>query len=273
MRGTAQSADGTHIYYERHDGPGKGPVLLFVHGVGGDLDAWQFVRQSLHEAGYSSLALDLRGHGYSDHPKGSRSYELLRLSEDIEAVRKAEGLEKFVLVGHSGGAVVALDFAERHQATLAGLVLIAGSVGRPRAAIHPLRLFLARIGLRLAALVSIGRADKWHSIYPLGKVHKEIEWRGLMRTLWHNTLRSYALMCLTLLAVDLRGALFAISIPTLLIAGENDGVYPAAMSRAMAEAIPRAKLVVLPRVNHVLPLNEPMPVAMTIRDFIASLPS
>lgn len=269
MRGkSARSADGTEIYYERYDGEAQKPVLLFIHGVGGDLDAWQFVREPLHAAGYSTVALDVRGHGYSGHPRGRSSYGLKNMREDIAAVLECEGVEKAILVGHSGGAIFALDFAGNHPERLVGLVLIAGSVGRPRAASHPLRLVLARAGLMLAAAFSFGRADSWHSLYPAGKQHKEIEWWGLLRTLWHNTVRSYALTCLTLLAVDLADSLSSIVVPTLLIAAENDGVYPAEASRAMQTEMPNAKLFVVPGANHVLPLNEPGAVTAAIKNFL-----
>src|SRR3989344_4228958 len=97
------SKDGTEIYYERYGNPGARPQLLLVHGIGGDLDAWQFVLPPLLAAGYGALALDLRGHGYSGHPRKADAYAMTRMIEDLAAVAQTAGAP-LVVVGHSGGA-------------------------------------------------------------------------------------------------------------------------------------------------------------------------
>ncbi|NTU79528.1 MAG: alpha/beta hydrolase [Chloroflexales bacterium] len=60
----------------------RGPhTIVLLHGAGGDHLGWQVQYPALHGAGYSTLALDLRGHGYSDRPRGADDYRLERFAE------------------------------------------------------------------------------------------------------------------------------------------------------------------------------------------------
>lgn len=267
QRKTTRSADGTEIYYETYGNPGAQPRLLFVHGIGGDLDAWQFVLQPLLSAGYSGVALDLRGHGYSGHPRKAAGYTTARMIEDVAAVAEAEG-GPFVVVGHSGGAVLVESFALAHPELVCGLVLIAGSYGPPHYMRHKALRALSNAGIAIGGIISPRAGKPWHSPYPPGKHHKEIEVRGLARTMYHNSLASYLYFSRELLRVDLGDSLARIQAPTLLVVGEEDGIYPVAISQAMHEKIPNSTLVIIPNANHVLPLNNAADVVDSMLKFL-----
>jgi pimeloyl-ACP methyl ester carboxylesterase len=72
---------------------------------------------------YRVLALDQRGHGDSDWDPEAR-YDAQSMTDDLEAVLDAVGIDRFVLVGFSMGGRVAMTFAGRHPERLAGLVII-----------------------------------------------------------------------------------------------------------------------------------------------------
>ena len=110
------SADGTEIAFER---TGSGPPLVLVHGAGLDHSFWDLsgVRSVLAEH-YTVYAIDRRGRGESGDADG---YDLEREIEDVAAV--VESIDRSVtLLGHSFGALIALDAADRID-TLQGLVL------------------------------------------------------------------------------------------------------------------------------------------------------
>jgi len=270
LRKKTLSADGTEIYYETYTRPGEKPRLLFVHGVGGDLDAWQFVREPLLEAGYSAVALDVRGSGYSGHPRSARSYTLERMNDDILSVINAEGLGPVDLVGHSGGAVVSLAFALAHPEKVGKLILIAPSYAPPRYGGSPLLRALYAPFIAFFSLISPPAPAPWHSPYPPGKHHQEVELYGLVRTMYHNSLASYLRISQMLMRVNFESQLAEVKMPTLLIAAENDGIYPLKVAKVMGEKIPNAKLVVVAGANHVLPLNQPAEVVEAIEAFIKS---
>lgn len=268
QRKTTRSKDSAEIYYETYTQLGEKPRLLFVHGVGGDLDAWQFVLGPLLAAGYSAAALDVRGSGYSGHPRNARSYTLERMNDDILSLIEAEGLGTVDLVGHSGGAVIALAFALAHPDKVARLILIAPSYAPPRYGGSPLLRALYAPFIALFSLISPPAPGAWHSPYPPGKHHKEVELYGLVRTMYHNSLASYLRISQMLIRVNFEPQLKDIRMPTLLIAAEKDGIYPLRVAQVMSKKIPDAKLVVVAGANHVLPLNRPADVVEAVEAFI-----
>ena len=101
---------------------GKSTPILFVHSDGGTLHHWDSIRAKLN-AYFSTVAFDRRGHGQSDAPR-NHSFATADAAADITAVANAAKLERFVLVGHSGGAVTAFAFAGLYPQRLSGLVLV-----------------------------------------------------------------------------------------------------------------------------------------------------
>jgi pimeloyl-ACP methyl ester carboxylesterase len=272
------SKDGSQIYYEVHSvsEPARAqrgsasPTLFLIHGIGGDTDGWQFVREPLNAAGFTTVSMDVRGHGYSHHPKKARDYDIKRMVEDIEAVLVQEKIEKPILIGHSGGAIIAAQFAASHPDHLGGLVLIAGSYLPPPYLSSPLVRWLATMVIRVGAFISPPAYKPWHSPYPPGKHHKEFEVYGLLRTMFYNSLRSYLHTSNALVQVDLKDHLHRIDVPTLLIAGEHDGIFPVHISQEMHRRIPNAHLVTLDKTNHVSILNNPLGVVRAIQQCLSS---
>jgi pimeloyl-ACP methyl ester carboxylesterase len=119
------------------------PPIVFVHGLAGNGGQW--VLQADHLRRHRQvLALDLRGHGESD-PAEDGSYEVEALAADVAAVVDQFALRRFVLVGHSLGAAVAIAYAGAHPERVAGLLLADpnGDPTRlPRAQVEP---FLAAL--------------------------------------------------------------------------------------------------------------------------------
>ncbi len=104
------------------DPGGKGAALLFVHADAGTLHQWDEVRAAL-SSDHPRAAIDRRGHGKSDFPANG-SFAPGDAAADLAAGADAAGLDRFVLIGHSGGALVALAFAHLHPRRVRGLVLV-----------------------------------------------------------------------------------------------------------------------------------------------------
>ncbi len=120
---TAQSKDGTNIAY---DVVGQGLPLILLHG--GFIQS----RQAWHDVGYveqlskgfTTIAIDLRGHGQSDLPTTPECYTVDKIVDDILAVADAEGQSQFALLGFSLGATIALQMAANSNRV--GCVIIVG---------------------------------------------------------------------------------------------------------------------------------------------------
>lgn len=103
---------------------GSGPAIIFVHGWTCDETSWS--GQVPAFAGkYRVVTLDLPGHGKSDPPAENR-FSMRLFADAVEAVRKATGAKRAVLVGHSMGAVVIRQYALDHPGHVAGLVAVDG---------------------------------------------------------------------------------------------------------------------------------------------------
>lgn len=101
-----------------------GPTIVLLHGAGGDHLAWQVQYPALHAAGYSTLALDLRGHGYSDRPTQAEDYRLERFAEDVADVLEALAIDEFIMVGHCFGGMVTTMFHRLHPTASRGYILL-----------------------------------------------------------------------------------------------------------------------------------------------------
>jgi 3-oxoadipate enol-lactonase len=170
-------------------------------------------------------------------------------------------LDRVILVGHSGGAVLALNFALAYQDRLNALVLLAGSYRAPAYMRSRLTKYIAHGIMALGALVSPPHFGPWHSTYPREKFNREY---AIMR----NSLRSYLLVGRELMSIDLEHRLAEIKVPTLLVAGEKDSIYPLAISQKMHEKIQGSQLKIVPGANHVLILNNIEETAGHIVEFV-----
>jgi pimeloyl-ACP methyl ester carboxylesterase len=101
-----------------------------VHGFGGAKEDFADHLDGLAER-WRVIAVDLRGHGDSDGPADPASYTLDRLARDVEAVADAVGADRFRLLGHSMGGMVARRVVLEHPERVDALVLMSTAAGPP----------------------------------------------------------------------------------------------------------------------------------------------
>ncbi len=102
---------------------GKGKTVLCVHGISASCRCWDNVAEALipqHEV----LAMDLRGRGLSEKP--ASGYSVSHHCRDIHALLKHENIEQVVILGHSLGALIGLEFAARFPEKVGRLILVDG---------------------------------------------------------------------------------------------------------------------------------------------------
>jgi pyruvate dehydrogenase E2 component (dihydrolipoamide acetyltransferase) len=104
-------------------GSGDGPPIVFVHGFGGDLNAWMFNQPAL-AARHRTIAIDLSGHGGSTKIMDF-ALDAAGFAADIDHVLAALRVDRVHLVGHSMGGAIAVAFARSHPDRVASLTLIA----------------------------------------------------------------------------------------------------------------------------------------------------
>jgi pimeloyl-ACP methyl ester carboxylesterase len=126
--------------YIRDGGDGDLPVL-FLHSLAGNGGQWALQLDHLRRH-RRAVALDLRGHGESD-PADDGDYSITALAADVAAAADQLGLRRFVLAGHSLGALVAIEYAGKHPERVAALLLVDPNGDQSRVPREQIESFLA----------------------------------------------------------------------------------------------------------------------------------
>lgn len=263
-----KSNDGTSLYYEMYSVQSKSPTIFFIHGVGGDVDAWQYIKSNFLEKGFSSIAMDIRGHGYSGHPKKFKGYKIENFVEDFIAILDAENIDKVILVGHSLGAVLATHITLNHPERLEKLVLISSSHIPPPYLRLPVLKQISTSLINVFSFISPPPIRPGHSMYPVGKFHKDVEIYGLLRTVARNSIKSYLLSSKETLRHELKSRLSSITLPTLILSGDADTIFPTPISEFIHSQIPNSQFKIIKEGNHVLVLNKIDEVTEAVHSFI-----
>jgi len=112
-------------------GPDEGRPVLFLHGFPQTSYSWHHQLEAVGGAGYRGLAFDQRGYSPGARPSGVAGYRIEELVADVLAVADRTGWERFDLVGHDWGAMVAWVVAGLHPERVRTLCAV--SVPHPRA--------------------------------------------------------------------------------------------------------------------------------------------
>ncbi len=121
--------DGVRLHFLRWEATRSGTPVVLVHGLGSNARIWNQTAGFLANDGLAVVAPDLRGHGRSSKP--ARGYSFEAMAEDVRGLLKRIGVGRPLLVGHSWGAYLALEYAllkPRGRLSPAGLVLVDGGV-------------------------------------------------------------------------------------------------------------------------------------------------
>lgn len=104
------------------DGGAGEPAVVFLHGLGSELEVWRAQLEHLRRT-RRAIAYDQRGHGGSEKPRDG-VYTLEALADDLEAVRRALGLGRVVVVAHSLSGAVLTTYVASHPEDVAGAVYL-----------------------------------------------------------------------------------------------------------------------------------------------------
>jgi pimeloyl-ACP methyl ester carboxylesterase len=113
---------------------GKGPDIVLVHGLGGNLAAWHLQIVPQLQSDFRLLTYDLRGHGRSDAPP--MGYTTSDMARDLKGILDGLGIEKAAFVGHSWGTDIVLHFALLHQERVSQMVLVESALLAPLADVY-----------------------------------------------------------------------------------------------------------------------------------------
>jgi pimeloyl-ACP methyl ester carboxylesterase len=129
QEGRVIGADGMPLATRTFPGPRGGPTVVLHHGLASSQHIWDLMVPALQRHA-TVVTFDARGHGVSGKP--STGYGFEHTAADAVAVLKSTRRRRPIMVGHSWGAMVAIDVAARYPTATSGVVLIDGGVGAIR---------------------------------------------------------------------------------------------------------------------------------------------
>jgi pimeloyl-ACP methyl ester carboxylesterase len=247
---------GLHYFASGADNVLRPPAIL-IHGAGGHHLFWPAQIRRLHDQ--RIFAPDLPGHGKSS---GLGHHMIADYVDVLLEFVQALKLSTVVLVGHSMGGAMALDFAARFPRRVLGLVLV-GSGARLRVAPD-----LLRTTSNPSTLPEAIKLLSQLSFAPQTDVRlKELASRRLAETRL-PVLHGDLLACE---AFDASDRLSELSMPTLVVCGTADKMMPPVHSTHLREHISGARLELVPDAGHMVMLEKPEVVAQLLSDFLDSI--
>ena len=262
---------GVEIHYFDFHQDGPELPLLWIHGYSGAAFETMYIREALGP-NRRLIAPDLPGSGYSEKPM--IDYTLDYYVDFLAGFVDALGLERYVLVGHSMGGLIAATFAADHPHGLERLVLLApfgidGAAG-------PIMEFLARTGvlvdygfeLHNETILELGM--RFNVFYDPDRIPIDfVNYLSVSTFHTSNAIPALASITHNLIAADHDlSVLERLTIATLIIWGEDDRVLDYRFAAAYHRLVPGSTLRSIPGTGHLPHVESPGPTARIIREFL-----
>ena len=249
---------------------GDGPVIVLVHGAGGQMADWPMAWRGNAEmarpdeptpncddgglAKFPTYAIDLPGHGRSG---GSSQRTVDDYAQAVAAFLEALDLKNVFLVGHSMGAGIALTLAVEDNPRLCAIAIVASS---STLSVSPAILE----GLQTAFETTVDSIVKYSWHRDTGDTFRQ-EGRRRLREAGPKVVHDDFSACS---GYDLSDRLEKVGIPVLILAAAADKMVPADKSEALAGKLRRAKYVALEGCGHYLQIEQTEAAGQALSDFL-----
>lgn len=279
--GYVRSFDGTKLFYSI-EGEGK-PPLVFCYGLVCSSLHWTYQIEHFRKT-HQVIWFDYRGHQNSEAPARLESLSLESSARDLEVILNEVGAQKPVILGHSMGVNVVLEFYRRYPERVAAMVLANGTASRPLETLfgtnasRPVLRFLKQAYDKYPAWVRpLWRLQRHNPIAQaavrLGGFNPHLTAREDIELYVEQALDMDPGIFLQLLSnyddVDASSWLHTVRVPTLVIAGEKDSVIPLREQQRLHQLIPGSEFELIRHGSHCPQMDLPELVNMRIERFLA----
>lgn len=257
------------LYYKTNTFKSDRVTLVFIHGVSGSSSAWVPYEQKFKDT-YNIVSFDLRGHGKSTKPTKYESYKIELFADDLEELLQHLNIKKFILVSHSFGSLIALAFLDKYQEMVKGVILLSPQykVDNMLSAkiIKPFIYGIVR-------LLPIPKSKAAGNHIDYSKYLNSGDWNILRMyaDIKNTSLTTYLYCSKQTYLFDGQKILEKIKIPTLIIHGENDTVFPVRYAKEINGMIKDSEIVIIENTDHILVLNNFKEVSTLIEGFIKKI--
>ncbi|GGE15385.1 3-oxoadipate enol-lactonase [Gemmobacter megaterium] len=243
----------------RQDGDPAGAPVVFANSLGTDLRLWDKVIPLLPQ-GYRYIRYDMRGHGLSDCPPGP--YAMGALVRDAERLLDALSVKACVFVGLSIGGMIAQGLAVKRLDLVRAMVISNTAAKIGTAEMWQARISAARAGGLEALAEPV--MERWFS----RRFRQEAELAGWRNMLTRTPLEGYVGCCAAIAGTDFYTPTSGLTLPTLAIAGSEDGSTPADLVRETADLIRGAEFHLIRGAGHLPCVEAPDAFAARVTQFL-----
>jgi pimeloyl-ACP methyl ester carboxylesterase len=269
--------NGINVHYKTY-GQGK-PVFILLHGFGASLFSWHEVTEPLSNFG-TVIAYDRPAFGLTERPlewEGENPYGPQAQVDLVMGLMDELNIKKAILVGNSAGGTVSMQVALQHPERVEALILVDAAVYAGGGAPSWVRLIL--------------KTPQMDHLGPL--VARQLQAQGIefIKTAWHDPSKitpdifegyqkplqaenwDKALWQLTLASQEsgLVERLAEITMPTLVITGDDDRIVPTEQSLRLADELPNATLNVIAQSGHLPHEEKPVELMQAVTEFLSTL--
>ena len=233
------------------------PSILLMHGSGLTHIVWSLHEQFYVSQGFNVLSVDLPGHGNSEGPS-LKSIE--EISDWVKSIMSVLSIKKLIIIGHSQGCLVGIDFASRYPDLISSLVLVAGSYKMP---VNQDLINYAEAGDEKAVLLMMKWGYEGSKAFIGGNPVKKII----------NSSREIR----EVLAVDLNAcnnykdgkqSLEKINCPTLCIFGDLDKMVPLEVGNKMVSMIKNSEKKIINNCGHMIIFEKAFEMRKAVKEFL-----
>jgi 3-oxoadipate enol-lactonase len=251
------------------DTGGAGTPVLLVHGFPFNLKMWQPQIDALGDR-WRLIVPDLKGAGESEGPDDASEYTMDSYADELKGLLDELGIDKVVFAGLSMGGYIAFAFLRKYSDRVSALVL-----ADTRAEADPPEGVEKRTKQQeqIRSEGTAGLVDALTgALLSDATKEKRPDVQQKLRDVMDNPARSFLGELEAMKArPDSSDGLSSISVPTLIVVGENDPITPPDAARKMHEHIGGSRLVVIPEAGHVSNLEMPDAFNGAVAEFLEGL--
>lgn len=248
-------------------GPEDAPVVALIHGLGLTRAVWQWLLPDLHR--FRVLTYDLIGHGETAPPEGDPT--LKDLSDQLAGLLDHLQIDKAAIVGFSLGGMVARRFAQDHRDRTTALVVLHSAHKRTEKQQGAILYRVAQAEAEGPEATVDLALQRW---YTEAAQANRPDLMDLTRRWVLANRREVYVKLYRILAHGVDEIVAPqppVTVPTLVLTGDEDTGNGPEMSMAIAEDIPRARLVILKGLRHMALAEDPPAVNRPVTDFLTEV--
>ena len=230
----------------------QGPVVLMAHSILSSHKMWAQQAELLAACGWRVLRADIRGHGGSD--AGPAPYVMDDLVADMIAILDALHIERAHYVGLSLGAMIGFGLGVRHPQRIISLCLCDGRADMPESAGAVWTERIAAARAKDCSVLAVPTTERWFG-KPFLDANPDIAQR-FQQDISDTQVEGFAGCAQAIQTLNYLPQAAAIAVPTTLVSGANDGVFPQVLGE-LSKAMPKGNLEIIADAGHLPNIDQP----------------